>query len=388
MTGEQIIYIFEKLGFNCKNIPSIGRVIMMSPGEAYLLSAMTGAKYLFYENGVTMKDRSEVFVHRSVFSNGHLIYSPGLFSRTADGYISEGNSADRLNQLYPYVFNGDKKVLILDIPPKVPSNVEHIVFKKIYDTGENPSDYVIYKNYLSNNIGESLQEYFAAKYFMGQGFIVENQVPWFQQNYKYNGKVYQGGIPDFSAFHSPISNDLLKYGIISHSKGVSVRLIPVLRMFRSDFLSSKNNITRKLKRRLIIGEAKTSSSSLSQAIEQLNKYKGVDIADEFFTIIPDSKSNPYHGSMYIDSDYSIKYIQKSTTITKTDRIKTDGQWIDTYIKTLLLGNISFDKVIGFIDSYRKKSGLAVYGKYKSTHLLDAVQNTNNTEMLEYIRNNL
>lgn len=388
MNREEIVRIFENLGFSIRSHSTFGQYIEMSAEETFVFSAVTGAKYLFYLNGITMKGRSEVFIHRSVFSGGHLIYSPGLFSQTVDGYIADGNTAFALNRKYPCVFKGNKKVIIVDIPENIPSNVEKDIYRKILTIGEQPEDFVVYKNSLSNNVGESLLEYFATLYFIAQGFLVENQVPWFQQNLKFSGRTLQGGIPDFSAFHSTVSNVLYANDIIGENRGIAVQLLPVLRLFRPDAFTGSQSVPEKFSHILIIGEAKTTASSLAQAVRQLGKYKSVNIADEFFTIIPDSKSNNMFGSMYIDSDYNIRYIRKAAERAEDQRIETDARWIDTYIKTLLLGNLEFADVIDFINYHRNKSRLPCYDKYKSYHLLDAVQSTDNDEFMQFIKDKI
>ena len=45
MNRNQIIKIFQSFGFECENITKVGEVLKMSPEDAYLLSAITGAKY-------------------------------------------------------------------------------------------------------------------------------------------------------------------------------------------------------------------------------------------------------------------------------------------------------------------------------------------------------
>lgn len=108
MYSKDLFKILNNLGFQIINDPIFGEIIQMSASDAYVFSATTGAKYLLYQNGITMKGRDEVFIHRSLFSNGHLIYSPGLFSRNKSGFLREGDSADNLKIKYPSVFFGPK----------------------------------------------------------------------------------------------------------------------------------------------------------------------------------------------------------------------------------------------------------------------------------------
>lgn len=84
-----------------------------------------------------------------------------------------------------------------------------------------------------------MYEYLAAIHFINKGYIVENQVPWFQQNYKYNGKILNGGIPDFSAFKISSYSQLIKHGIIEKDKGILINKIPVLSNFKKLKLTAK-----------------------------------------------------------------------------------------------------------------------------------------------------
>ncbi|MCM1368664.1 MAG: hypothetical protein NC184_07660 [Roseburia sp.] len=383
MKANEIIDIFNRSGFSVVKDEIFGNVVEMSPEDCFMFSATTGAKYLFYENGITMKGRNEVFIHRSIFSNGHLIYTPGLFSRTIDGFISEGNSADNLLRKYPFVFNGNKRVVICDTDTGKPSNIEKDIYKKICERGGSPANYVLYKNYLSNNIGESLQEYFASVYFIRNGYLVENQVPWFQQNYHFDNMILQGGIPDFSAFHGKISGLLRKYNFIS-SVGLSLCVLPVIKLFRRDLFKERAT-EKKYSYELLIGEAKTNISALPQALKQLEKYAAVKLARGYFTIIPNSAKNSKFGSFYIDANHDLVYSGNEAAIFSNARTEEDDRWLSTYIKMLLLGNVAFGKIIHFISDYRANRGLDVSENYRSTHLLDAVQNTDDNSFFEFLK---
>ena len=289
---------------------------------------------------------------------------------------------------YPGFFNGDKKIIVKDIHSGQSSNIESTVYEEIIKNNKSPDDYILYKNFLSNNIGESLLEYLSCLFFIKKGYLVENQTPWFQQNYKYDGKTYQGGIPDFSAFHSNISSLLAESNIISQSKGIFIGMLPVISLFRENLFDDNGSASLPIyKNELIIGEAKTSKSSLPQAIKQLEKYDAVGITDELFTIIPDSLSNPEYGSFCINNNFDTSFNSKRKTQSFDSRKEEDAEWIDMYIKMLLLGNVQFDKIITFISEFRTKNRLPYVDSYESIHLLDAVQNTNNEEFMDFIKEN-
>ena len=113
-------------------------------------------------------------------------------------------------KLYPSVFSGKKFILIVNISKGSSSNIDSVIYKKIVELGYNPSDFILYKLFKSGQSQESLYEFFSsANYFINNGYVVENQTPWFQQNYLYKGERLNL-IPDFSAFKTPIFNDLIK----------------------------------------------------------------------------------------------------------------------------------------------------------------------------------
>ncbi|MDD5660057.1 MAG: hypothetical protein PHR39_08640 [Actinomycetota bacterium] len=376
MKNIDLLNLFKNSGFKIVTDPVLGKTIEMTPEQAYAFSSIVGASYLIYPYGITMKGRSEVFIHRSVFSNNYYIYSPGLFGRDINGKLIEGESAEVLLSKFPSVFSGKKHVLICDIALNEPSNIEPEIYKKIKQNNLSPENYLIYKNLESGSSAEPLFEYFASLYFIKNGYITENQAPWFQQNLKYKNLILQGGIPDFSAFHSKISNYLNAMGIIDDKNGIALSLLPVIANFRK--INKYNGNAKNLYNyELKIGEAKSSRSSLPTAIKQLQKYQSVDLADELFSIIPDVSDNDVNsfGEFYLQND-TTQYNKPS----KTNRLNniarsTDSEWIDNYIKLLLLGNVKFPKIIEYIDTYRIHAGLKKLEEYEAIHLLDAIIQT-------------
>src|SRR5690606_8912795 len=100
--------------------------------------------------------------------------------------------------------------------------------------------------------------------------------------------------------------------------------------------------------------------------------------DEFFTIIPNSYTNEKYGSLYI-KDNKLVYSSKNRTHLSDSRTQEDDNWMNTYIKMLLLGNVEFSKIKGFIKDFRKKNNLSDLKEFESTHLLDAVQKCTNDD---------
>ena len=84
----------------------------MSAEDAFDFSSIVGSNYLDKFNGISMKGRNEIFIHRSVFLEKSLIYSPGLFGRNEKLELKDENSGFTLKDKYPQVFTGQKKVII------------------------------------------------------------------------------------------------------------------------------------------------------------------------------------------------------------------------------------------------------------------------------------
>ncbi len=387
MTKAEIIEVLAKLGYKTIQHKKFGDLIEMDAEDAFVFSSIIGSSYLIYPYGITMKGRYEVFIHRALFSDGYYIYSPGLFGRNIEGKLIEENSADMLLKKYPAVFKNKKYIYIEDIKTKKLSNVENNIFNLIKSEKEDPSNYLVYKNFESGASAESLFEYLASMEFIKSGYITENQVPWFQQNLKHNGKTLQGGIPDFSAFHCRVSSYLKSLGIITENRGVSITLLPVIKNFR--VIKNDDSIKTKTQYELIIGEVKSSKSSLAAATVQIKKYGEVQLANKLFTIIPNVADNQidFVGEMFVENNtFKVKGSNVDITIDK-DRQSHDDEWISNYIKILLLGNLPFKKIVDFIEIYRKNTNQTLLENYEAVHLLDAVIMTQDKYFFEYFIKN-
>ncbi len=384
MLKQDVIDIFQKLGFKLINHPSLGQLIELNAKDAFIFSSIVGAPYMLDQNGITMKGRAEVFVHRSVFQKGYYIYSPGLFSRDLEMKLTEGNSADFLGNSHPSIFIGNKYIYIYDIENGKSSNVEQDAHRLI-SKHENPSAFILFKNFQSGSAAESWYEYLASKYYINHGFLVENQVPWFQQSFQYKSKYLNGGIPDFSAFHSNISNYLYKYGIINKTEGIPVNILPVIKNFMPR-LEERKTTDDGYKYKLIIGEVKSSKNSSPAAITQLKKYNDAELASELYSIIPDLKDNHSNdfGEMFIENNKMNLNESKSKVITNNEHQAIDASWADNYIKMLLLGNVQFNEILTFITDFRKKTHQNLFEEYEAHHLLDAVLGTNNEDFFDFL----
>ena len=176
---------------------------------------------------------------------------------------------------------------------------------------------------------------------------------------------------------------LYSLGIINED-GIPLSLIPVYKNFikikpRDEYIDLNNEYE------LLIGEAKTSKTSLKAALKQLEKYDAVDLADELFTIMPDSDNNDSYGSLFIDSQFNICYSSKKSKDINQAFKKQDNDWLDTYIKALLLGNLPFNIVIEIINMVRNRNNMDIDKDYEDIHLLDALQNISNKEFFEFFK---
>jgi hypothetical protein len=380
LSNELLIEIMQQCDFKIGKDDLFGFTIEMSAYDAYDFSAVTGANYLYNENGITVKGRNEIFIHRSVFQDDAYIYSPGLFERDIEGNLKEGNNAEFLKRTFPFLFQGNKRIIFKKILQNDSSNIEGDIYKQLKIKGKSPENYILYKYYETGSGQESFYEYLATLYFIKKGYVVENQVPWFQQNYKYNGKILNGGIPDFSAFKTPILNILHKKGLLGQNNGILLNKIPVLNNF--DIKPKKLTKYSNLKYELIIGEVKSDINSLDQAIKQTLKYSNVNLADKIYTIIPNCSNNNADeiGEIYLENNIlKLRESRQPLPVDKDSRDK-DSKWIENYIIISFLGNVSFNKLLQIIaEKYKIDST-----KVKSYHLLEFAINTDINKILDII----
>ena len=377
MTKKELLNVFKSLKFNLVDNQRIGTLVEISAEDAFVLSSVVGCSYMINQNGVTMKGRSEVFIHRSVFQKNYYIYSPGLFNRDLEGNLKEGNSLNVLQSMYPEIFKGNKYLLIKDIDEGNSSNIEVDTYKMLEKNKIDTKSILVLKNFETGSSFEPFLEYLASKYFIDKGYITETQVPWFQQSFKYKANILSGGIPDFSAFHCSTSNYLNLLGITSNGKGVALSLLPVITAFRNIKKLNEEgikNIKDDKKYELIIGEAKSSRSSLDSAVNQLEKYRSVDLANCLYTIIPDVTNNRNNdiGEIYLNKNrLEIKNANKGPDVNKNHQA-IDDEWLSNYIKILLLGNVKLEKIFEIINYHRENTKQVIFKKYEAHHLLDAI----------------
>lgn len=119
----------------------------------------------------------------------------------------------------------------------------------------------------------------------------------------------------------------------------------------------------------------------------MDKYNSVQIVDKFFTIIPNSYTNEKYGSLYI-KNFKLLFSSKNRTHLIDLRTQEDDNWMCTYLKMLLLGNVEFSKIISFIKEFRRKNNLSNLNEYESIHLLDAVQKSTNDDFINFLKESI
>ena len=381
---EFCIKLLEDLGF--KKIETQDYTFMKMPlADALRFSIINGASFINNSVGTTLKGRSEVFIHRAIFQNNSLIYSPGLFGRDIDGVLCEGNSLYQLYKKFPEIFSGQYKYLLLiKINTGQRSNIEEDLFKQFSILHSknpevdyyNPNNILLFKIFDKGTNLEPFLEYLTSNFFNKQGYITENQVPWFQQKYELKGRMINGGIPDFSAFKFSFLNKLAEYGF--YSEGMPIEEFGLM-FLKAESKPTKVNVSYELK----LGEVKTSKSSKPQISKQLNQYSEARLANELFGIIPDETIG-FQKFGLINFVNGLQYQPKKMSDLDKDLRKKDESWMKIYVKIILLSNIEISKVKEYIYTKTKKD----ISKITSQDLLKSIIESDDDEFLEMIKNGI
>ena len=365
-------------------LPS-GKVYSISAYNAFLLSSIVGCNYLINPVGFCIKGRNEVFIHRSVFQDSTLIYSPGLFSRDINGLLEEGNGSMKILTIFPTLFDEDKKLICIKHDSSKRSNIEQDVYNELLTNNKDPKEYLIIKIHKNSNY-EPILELLSLKKFENQGYIFENQAPFFQQNFEYKDARISGGIPDISFFKTTTQNLLYEKYCLDPNFSVPINIIPFL---GKALLPNKKNVKERnsngaLKHELLIGEAKSSIASKKQALNQMKKYSYVDLSDDVFGFLPDCQSYTIDGedfsSLYLDGT-DIKYIKKYSGEKNQAFANEDESFLETTIKVNILSSLKFARLKEILtDHYsgKLKNGIRSY------HLLNFCLRKSFKEILEYI----
>ena len=320
LNSKNILSVLKNLiGGDISDTP-LGKGIVVSNREAFLFSAITGAVY--FENHIfpfTPKGLLKIFYNALNYN-----FVTGIF----DNYIIK-NTPHYLSQHREYLSNSNKTIVPLEIESE--KELRSILSSK-YPNGESDSNILILRVDLSKKgYGlESLMEYFACKFFSDKGYITENQIP----------LSHTLGSPDFGGF-----------GILEIQKNISrLELLPFgfniieLSMLRTFPIDSKVNTQKIIKNELIVGEAKTSTTTMN---DQLEKYMTSAYFDMGIEIQPAKvkSSNPKFGLLSIkEGEVYFDNPQISKKYSNDNVQNTYKNWLEIYFNCYLISNYSNDEL--------------------------------------------
>jgi hypothetical protein len=298
----------------------LGEGLSINNREAFLFSAITGSAY--FENQIfpfTPKGLLKIFYNALDFN-----FVTGIFDNN-----SIKNTPYFLTQHRKYLKSNQKIIVPLEI--KSEKDLKFFLDKN-YPNQTFDTDILIMRIDLSKKgYGlESFMEYITCKFFSHHGYITENQIP----------LSHSLGSPDFGGFGlSKIQETLFKFNLLPF--GFNVLELSMLRAFP---IHNNKIIKNKSSDNLIVGEAKTSTSSMNL---QLEKY----ISSNFFDIgieIHPSKSNatnPKFGLLSIkDAELFYSEPSKQENFSKSKEQDKYKEWLKTYFNCYLIANYSNDEL--------------------------------------------
>jgi hypothetical protein len=377
--------VFKGLGYDVLT-NKYGTFIKVPIIHGFRFSMICGAPFLNTSTGITLKGRNEVLIHRGVFQEDSLIYTPGLFGRDEEGFLQEGESFLALQKRYPEIFIGNFKYIYLEsLTKNQSSNIECELFEKfstqfLKDRTDylNPNNIILLKIFDNGSNMEPFLEYMASAYFNKLGFVTENQVPWFQQKYRLKDRYINGGIPDFSVLTYSFLSDLANKGILY--EGMPIQEFG-LTFFKGLHRHSQKNYKYDLK----IGEVKLSKSSRKQILKQLEQYDSAELANELFGVVPD-EINKLDNFGLMNFINGLKYLAGKQSKVNNEIRKKDDEWLTIYTKLLLLSNIEFKRIIKYVNSQLGNTKNPT--KIRSADLLEAVIKSKNKEFIDYLIDNI
>lgn len=320
LKSDDIIQILAKLLDGAFVDTPLGRGFSISPRDAFLFSAITGASY--FENQIypyTPKGLLKVFYNALDYN-----FVTGIFDN-----LQLRNTPTYITQQRKYLLNGNKVIVPLEINSEKDFKDQ---LKSNYGSTESDNDLVILKIDLSKKgYGlEPFMEYLACKFFGLQGYITENQIP----------LAHALGSPDFGGFGiDNIQSEMLRLNLLP--KGFNVLELSMLRTFPYSAIQNKPN---KDNSNFIVGEAKTSTTNMDL---QIRKYLSSGYFNDALEIHP-TKSEASK------EDISILTIENHNVIYKTPKVSKDfsntkdktsyQQWLESYFNCYVLSNYENDEL--------------------------------------------
>jgi len=331
ISKDVYLKIFEH-NFNYEIVETaIGTAVKMSCFDAFIYSCVTGAGYL--ENPIypfTPKGLLKLFYNAFDYK-----FVTGIFDNT-----TLKNTPFILSRAKKYLFSDDKYI----VPVEFVYEGELMEYlKNKYSSLTKPENYVI-QRIEARKKGKGMEpflEYLAAEYFKNNGYIVENQIP----------LAHSVGSPDFGAYGlEKIIRSLSSYGFLP-SHGFHIIELAMIRLYHR--LGPNKTVSHE---NLIVGEAKSSTTSMSKRLE---KYLDTGLFDAGFEIHP-SKAKPaadYFGLVTLNSSYKIKVIPpKANYLHEPMFSKSEyTTWLMNYMKFYLVANLTNDELNQFYYEMNGKS---------------------------------
>ncbi|MDD2933780.1 MAG: hypothetical protein PHO76_07835 [Methylotenera sp.] len=320
LKAEDILQVLTRLLDGSIVDTPLGRGFSISPRDAFLFSAITGASY--FENQIypfTPKGLLKVFYNALDYN-----FVTGIFDNTL-----LRNTPTYITQQRQYLLHGNKTIVPLEINSERDFKDQ---LKSKYGISKSDNNLVILRIDLSKKgYGlEPFMEYLACKFFGLQGYITENQIP----------LSHALGSPDFGGFGiDKIQSEMLKLNLLP--KGFNVLELSMLRTFPNTIIQNNPNNNNS---NFIVGEAKTSTTNMDL---QIRKYLSSGFFNEALEIHP-TKSEASK------SDIAILTIENHSVIYKTPETSTNfsntknktvyQQWLESYLNCYVLSNYENDEL--------------------------------------------
>ncbi|MFH1367942.1 MAG: hypothetical protein ABII64_02320 [Elusimicrobiota bacterium] len=300
----------------------LGDGVRVDPFTAFIYSSVTGAGYL--------DDPLYLFTPKGllkIFYNA-LDYNliTGLFEHT-----TLTNTPYIISKSKVYLFNSDK--IIVPVEFKSEMQLQSILKQFVSELEEPSTNYIIQRIEKSKkgNGMEPFMEYLACEAMKTRNYIVENQIP----------LSHNTGSPDFGGY---LINSRIAFNKIHLIELSLIRLGLRVKTFRSADSPY-----------CIVGEAKTSTTQMS---EQIEKYIRTKYFNECFEIHPFKirPSNAKCGLITIGKDYTIKIIDRKSSDVLYDVNKQSEyvMWLTNYIKYYLVANLTNDEFLIFYKEKKKR----------------------------------
>ena len=344
ISRDEVVEILHTT-FNFPKVDTpLGKCVKLNAYDAFIFSSITGAGYL--ENKIfpyTPKGQMKVF--QNVFENK---FVTGLIEN-----YSFRSTPLYLNLNREYLFKGEKILVPIEFENEVELKKQ---LDKLTENGDDKYLILRLETYKKGYGLEPFLEYLACKYFNDLGYITENQIP----------LLPTVGSPDFGGFKLYSGFEL--NGINLFNNGFNILELSLLRIFNPiEAFQTFNTLPH-----IIVGEAKTSTTSISK---QIQKYINTGLFDESVEIFPFYNSTSINSSFYLDENYKLIYNKKSKLQVDFAKQQSYLGWLKNYFKYYLLSNYSNDE---FREYYRKKTNKEFNENRK---LLEFIEQVTITEII-------